>query len=123
MNINLNRSLSNIDLINYSKLLEIKIRGVFMLDTLPDRIFCNERGIVNLDSIEGEGSHWVAYNKQKQNIYYFDAIGGLQPPLSLVKYFKTQSPHVKIYYNLDRLQKVDSYVCGHLCLLFLANQL
>ena len=41
------------------------IRGVFMRNTLPaGGVRRNESGIVNLDNVEGPGTHWVAYAKR-----------------------------------------------------------
>lgn len=59
-----------------------------------------------------------AYTKKRKNILYFDSFGNLQPPQELVKYFGGGS----IKYNHNRLQKWDTYNCGHLCLQFLARE-
>lgn len=93
-----------------------------MIDTLPKKIWANETGIVNLDSIHGSGTHWVCYRKQKNVINYFDSFGNLRPPYQLVSYFKTsdQQP-VEIYYNYNRHQRLNTVNCGHLCLLFLSS--
>lgn len=44
----------------------LDFRGVFMRDTLPptkSRKFEAGTGIVNLDSIDNRGTHWVAYRR------------------------------------------------------------
>ena len=52
------------ELLKYANLLKItNFRGVFMYDTLPNRIWYSETGVVNLDSIFGSGTHWVCYSK------------------------------------------------------------
>lgn len=57
--------LTNIDLIVYAKLFKIShFRGIFMRDNLPKKVKKYERGIVNLDSINGPGTHWTAYKKK-----------------------------------------------------------
>lgn len=91
-----------------------------MIDTLPNTIFKNETGIVNLDSIFGPGTHWVCYRKRGNIIDYFDSFGNLRPPIELIRYFQSsrQKP-IKIYYNYNRYQSLNAVNCGHLCLSFL----
>jgi len=76
-----------------------------MRDLLPEAPKSRECGIVNLDNSRSSGTHWVAYNKNKNNIHYFDSFGNLQPPREVVKYLGH-----RIQYN-----------CGHLCLAFLLS--
>ena len=77
-----------------------------------------ETAIINLDSSEGLGTHWVCYKKIKNRVYYFDSFGNLKPPSELAAYFGRGS---KIYYNHVRYQNYDTFNCGHLCLEFLYN--
>lgn len=91
-----------------------------MRDKLPKKIQKNESGIVNLDSDVGVGTHWVAYSKKGPLVTYFDSYGNLKPPMELIKYL--QDDGSSIQYNYNTYQKFNSYVCGHLCLLFLYNQ-
>lgn len=114
------RALTNIDLQKFAKKLHIpSFRGVFMRDTLPKMMWKSkeERAIVNLDVSGGSGTHWVAYFKPKgwDSIHYFDSFGDLQPPEELRKYFG----NARVLYNTRRYQDFDSYLCGHLCLVFL----
>jgi hypothetical protein len=85
-------------------------RGVFMRDTLPSKINNFECGIVNLDSSENNGTHWVAYYKNKTHCIYFDSFG-LPAPLELEHYFN--QPY---FYQTFQLQDANDYICGHLCL-------
>lgn len=78
-----------------------------------------ESAIVNLDSKENSGTHWVAYKKIGNDVVYFDSFGNLQPPPDLMKYFGVGS----IKYNHKRYQEYNTFVCGHLCLKFLNGQL
>lgn len=91
-----------------------------MRDNLPNKIKMKESGIVNLDSKQNEGTHWVAYIKNKNKVLYFDSYGNLRPPFELVKYFNTNGK-MKIYYNYDVKQKNNSYNCGQLSIQFLYN--
>lgn len=83
----------------------------------------NECAIVNLDSINGGGTHWVAYYKYGSTVSYFDSFGDLPPPTELNEYFRNGTKPVhKIIYNYDRQQNFNTVWCGHLCLKFLLNQ-
>lgn len=93
-----------------------------MRDTLPQKIKKYESGIVNLDTNNGDGTHWIAYTKKHKEVVYFDSYGNLRPPEELTKYFLSDGSTNKIKYNYDSLQTYNSYVCGHLCLIFLYNQ-
>ena len=75
-----------------------------------------ECGIINLDSLSGSGSHWIAYKKCRNNVITFDPFGDLKPPQEVINYFK----NCKIYYNIDRYQQYNTPFCGHLCLVFLS---
>lgn len=104
---------------------ELKIpnfRGVFVRDRLPKKIHKNENGIVNLDTHYGKGTHWVAYNKKGDSIFYFDSYGNLRPPEELSQYFISDGRKKHIFYNHDVYQTYGSFICGHLCLNFLYNQ-
>lgn len=81
--------------------------------------YYRESGIVNLDDKSGPGTHWVAYRKNGKNVTYFDSFGDLQPPEELMNYLNVN----KIKYNNQRYQTFNSFICGHLCLKFLCNQL
>ena len=92
-----------------------------MRNDLPPEIRENESGIVNLDDKVGPGTHWTAYVKRGNHVIYFDSIGNLKPPLEVMKYFRGGGGRNGITYNYDRYQKLNSYNCGHLCLMFLYN--
>lgn len=76
-----------------------------------------ETGIINLDDLQGSGTHWTAYRKRKNTIFWFDSFGDLPPPREVVSYFSGN----QILYNYDNFQKFGSINCGHLCLKFLFN--
>ena len=101
--------LSNFDLEEVAKDLPYW-RGIFSRDTLPKNPGVRECGILNLDTADGKGTHWVAWYKNKNTKYYFDSYG-LQPPNEMVKYLK--SP---IFYSSIQIQEIGDYICGHLCI-------
>ena len=76
-----NKPLSNFDLEKWIDDLVIKyFRSIYSRDQLPDKIRKKECGIINLDSIEGQGTHWVCYrNIDKQMVEYFDPFGLIMP--------------------------------------------
>uniref|UniRef100_A0A8D9A9I4 Ubiquitin-like protease family profile domain-containing protein n=1 Tax=Cacopsylla melanoneura TaxID=428564 RepID=A0A8D9A9I4_9HEMI len=90
-------------------------RGVFCLDEIPKKPGKYEIGVVNLDKSQNRGTHWCAYVKKDNTVYYYDSFGNLRPPLEL----KTYLTHSKILYNYDTDQKYGSVNCGHLCLKFI----
>ena len=72
--------------------------------------------VLNLDNISsGDGSHWVAFYKNKNKVIYFDSYGVLPPPIVLQHYFN----QFKIVYNYSNYQDFNTFNCGHLCLEFL----
>lgn len=94
-----------------------QFRGVFTRDNLPKKIWKNERGIVNLDTKFGVGTHWVCYKKIGNCVFYFDSFGNLNPPLELQEYFNGN----KILFNYNNHQTFGTVICGHLCLRFLTE--
>ena len=108
------RALNNIELEIFGKSHIDFFRGVFMRDALPKKPWRRECGIINLDSYRNNGSHWVAYYKNKKNIFYFDSFGNLSPPLEVLKYLG-----YNIQYNYNQVQDFNTFNCGHLCIEFL----
>jgi len=68
-----------------------------------------ECGIVNLDSLRNEGSHWCCYFKNNDKKIYFDSFG-IQPAREIVKCLK--SP---ILYNTYQIQDYNDSNCGEWC--------
>ena len=121
-----NRGLTNVDLYRYVRELKIdNFRGVFMRNTLPKIAHQTECGIVNFNTSEQAGSHWVCYFKDGVNErIYFDSFG--QATLDEVqKYLKTKKEYetgkAVIQRNTDIIQRVNTHVCGHLCLFVLTS--
>jgi hypothetical protein len=106
-----NIPLSNVQLIDAAKKLNIEnFRGVFVRDELPKKPRTNECGILNLDDSDGNGTHWTAWIKRRNDKLYFDSYG-LPPPTELLKYLRGQ-----VFYNSERIQPDNEVFCGHLCL-------
>ncbi|RZF36184.1 hypothetical protein LSTR_LSTR012808 [Laodelphax striatellus] len=71
------RALTDADLYKYACRLKLKhFRGVFMRDALPaSGPLKRECGIINLDTSNGAGTHWVCYVKKDGAAIYFDGFG------------------------------------------------
>ena len=125
-NVNIpDKPLTNIELSTYALKLKIPhFRGVFMRDTLPLHQFSVECGIVNFNTSNQPGSHWVCFYCNKTNRIYFDSYGQI-PPMEIQRYLKIGSEFDRgkevIQRNTDILQAASTSVCGHLCLFVLIS--
>ena len=111
--------LSNFDLLELVKYLKVpNFRGVFMRDTLPDTPHDKECGVVNFNKSSEPGSHWVAYYKDGDKRIYFDSFGQVAPT-EIQKYLKSgeefRNNKPVIQRNTDIVQKVNTKICGQLC--------
>ena len=116
------KPLSNFDLMDWVKKLGIKhFRGIYSRDALPKNIK-KECGVVNLDDIQGPGTHWVCYRNINNVVEYFDPFGLIMPNEAL-KYFNTASPSGKqIVYSIDEIQNRSTVLCGYWCLYYLLER-
>ena len=116
-----NKPLSNFDLEKWVDDLGIKyFRSIYSRDRLPDRIKKKECGIINLDSIEGSGTHWVCYrNIDKLMVEYFDPFGLIMP--HEVSHYLSKSGK-KIVFSQDEIQNRDTVLCGYWCLYYLIER-
>lgn len=95
-------------------------RGVFMCNQLQHKQpNATELAIINLADSKSPGSHWVAFALLNRTAFYYDSFGDLKPPSIIQDYLRRRAK--KIYYNRKRHQKLSSYMCGHYCVLFIAN--
>ena len=111
--------LSNFDLIELAQYLYVpNFRGVFR-DTLPDAPHEKECGIVNFNESSEPGSHWVAYYKDGDHRIYFNSLGQVAHR-ELEKYLKSEEEFREdkpvIQRNTDIVQKINTKICGQLCL-------
>ena len=115
------KPLSNFDLEKWIDDLGIKyFRSIYSRDRLPDYIRKKECGIINLDSIEGEGTHWVCYrNIDKQMVEYFDPFGSIMPH-EIQHYLNTSGK--KVIFSQDEIQNRNTVLCGYWCLYYLIER-
>ena len=119
------KGLTNFDIVYYTDILKIpNFRGVFMRDELPRTIKPIECGIMNFNTHDQSGSHWVCYTKRGRNHTYFDSFGQITP-LEMQKYLKTklefQNNTPVIERNTDIVQRPYTSICGHLCLFVITS--
>ena len=119
------RGLTNFDILNYVKTLQIpNFRGVFMKDELPKTINPLECGIMDFNTHNQPGSHWVCYVKRRTTRIYFDSFGQITP-LEMQKYLKSkwefENGTPAIERNTDIVQTPNTFVCGQLCLFVLTS--
>uniref|UniRef100_A0A1I7WTM5 Ubiquitinyl hydrolase 1 n=1 Tax=Heterorhabditis bacteriophora TaxID=37862 RepID=A0A1I7WTM5_HETBA len=107
------KPLTNLDLEELVKELKIEdFRGVFMRDTLSDKILSREVGIVNLDSSNNKGTHWVCYKKKQGKSYYFDSFA-LDPPEEIINYLKNNGEEDNLIESSTfQIQAFGTHNCG-----------
>jgi hypothetical protein len=106
---------SNIELmkfISYFNLMKKYCFGIISKDDFE--LYSNDvyYQIINLDSKNNPGTHWVMIIKCFNMVYYFDSYG-MKPFQRLVDYCKEYN--IILYYNIKRIQ-IDNYSCGFHCL-------
>ena len=113
-----NRRTSDVELKDICKKLKIQLHGVFMKDELPPTLK-NGNYIMNLDSSDGTGTHWVCMHKKGNQIAYFDSFG-TQPPKEATMIMK-KNKKTMTYYSDKIVQDSKSNICGFYCILFLLH--
>ena len=127
LDLDADKGLTNVQILEYIDLLKVpKFRGVFVRDELPESVNTVECGIVNLSPHEQLGTHWICYAKIHNNRIYFDSFGR-KVPLEIQKYLKTEKEFQNnipvIWTSTNIVQRVDTTVCGHLCIFVLTSLL
>ena len=108
-------TLSNSDINIICNTLKIPLKGVFMKDEfkLPLQ---DGNYIMNLQNNDENGSHWVAFIKNKSNIFYHDSYAVIMPQN---QYDLFKSEQNNIYYNTLQKQSLDTTSCGWWSIYFL----
>ena len=90
--------------------------GVVAKDLLPEYPRKPSFYIVNQDTSEKAGSHWIAVNMVDDELTeYFDPLGK-EPDNYLKDYMSSQSKSYQ--YNTKRCQNYISNICGQYCLFY-----
>ena len=72
--------------------------------------------IINLDTKDGQGTHWVAVKVMDGCVIYFDSFG-LPVPTEIRQRMKATKK--KCFWTTDAIQDIKSEACGWYCLAFL----
>ena len=104
---------------DWVKKLGIKhFRGIYSRDGLPRNIR-KECGIINLDDMEGTGTHWVCYRNLDSMVEYLDPFGLIMPNEARA-YFHTSGKH--IVFSIDEIQNRSTVLWGYWCLYYLLER-
>ena len=98
-----------------------KFKGTFPKDQLPKIKEKTFAIIINTDSSDKPGEHWVAIYSDDEITEYFDSFG--LPPLhqEIIKYLDSTSN--QWHYNSLTIQSVTSTTCGLFCVLYIKLRL
>jgi hypothetical protein len=119
-------ALTDTQLTNMSKRMNIPLAGVFFKDELPKKLETNKVYFINMeDSIdedgnENDGSHWVMaeirqHDKGNMEPIFFDPYG--QPAPEIVKKRICDTANVKgVPYTEKDIQSLMNNACGFYCL-------
>jgi hypothetical protein len=108
-----NYPISNFDILTFMKQKKIPFNDVIMRDEFNENTPYGNY-IINLDDLQGPGSHWVAYIYTPNVSYYFDSFG-IIPPSEIINYSKCS----KLLYNNFIIQEKYSILCGWYCINFI----
>ena len=105
----------------YGRALVPHFLGVYPLDKMPSHICIPSRLIVNTDTHNLKGEHWLAVSYEHSGIIYaFDPLGFYYPKLLVERLHRL--PHRRIIYNRKAYQMPWENTCGQHCLNFLYKQ-
>lgn len=104
--------MTNVDLEEKARRLNIPLVGVFSKDKLPP--IAKAGGyIINLQNEgDGPGTHWTAFYVEGSSRAYFDSFGVI-PPLSVQRFLK------RYYFSEKHIQNIQSEICGYYVLYFI----
>ena len=113
------RAISNFEIEDYCMKKALPLKGVMSKDLLDNTALKNgDCYVLNLDSADGVGSHWVCLMKNKGTTLYYDPFGVVPPESVLAKIKNTKG---KCYYSTEVNQDLDSVLCGYYCLSILKS--
>ena len=113
---------TNVELQRKAESLKLKnFRGVYMIDELIKlKPLRHECGIVNLQTSDKNGSHWVCWFINGNDKVYFDSFGA-PPDLRVAKYLKKKNKNHTLY-STYQIQQFNDTNCGLFCL-YVLNKL
>ena len=111
-----NVPLSNYDLIDWCKYLNIPIKDVLSRDESVPHNHQQALFIYNLEPSYMSGSHWVATYVKDNVINYFDSFG-LPPFQQMVNHARKKN--LTLLHQNNQIQNLLTTTCGYFCLYFL----
>ena len=111
-----NIPMSNYDLLNWCKYLNIPINNVLSRDESSPHNHMQALFIYNLEPSYMSGSHWVATYVKNGIINYFDSFG-MPPFQEIVNHAKRKN--MTLLHQSDQIQNLLTTTCGYFCLYFL----
>ena len=111
-----NIPLSNYDLIEWCKYLNIPIKDVLSRDETVPHNHKQALFIYNLEPSYMSGSHWVSTYVKDNVINYFDSFG-LLPFQEIVNHAKKKN--LTLLHQNNQIQNINTTTCGYFCLYFL----
>jgi hypothetical protein len=92
-------------------------KGTRAFDELPKKIKRPSAYIINTETRDKDGEHWIAiYYNNYGNVEFFDSFG-LGPAFYGLEDFLLKTSN-KCFYNTFALQSLNSEYCGYYCVLF-----
>ena len=108
--------MSNFDLLDWCKYLEIPIKNVLSRDQTVPHNHKLALFIYNLEPHYMSGSHWVTTYVRDGTINYFDSFG-MPPFQELVNHAKEKD--LNLLHQNQQIQNLYTTTCGYFCLYFL----
>ena len=108
--------MSNFDLLDWCKYLEIPIKNVLSRDQTVPHNHKLALFIYNLEPHYMSGSHWVTTYVRDGTINYFDSFG-MPPFQELVNHAKEKN--LNLLHQNRQIQNLYTTTCGYFCLYFL----
>lgn len=95
-------------------------KGCFCKNQLKGiKPFKNGSMIINLDDVEGDGTHWSVIIVEDGIATYIDSFAQ-PPPKDVLKFLSRISN--KGYFNVNCIQKLNSSKCGYYCMYFILEK-
>lgn len=106
--------LSNYDIQDICKSMELHIVGVYSKDLLPNKNYVGSYYVNMEDHDEGNGTHWVMCKIfENGTAIYFDSFG-VYPPEDINNFLNIFKPYIR---NNREIQDIKSENCGWFCIL------